>query len=112
MNDSKTARDVVVDALTARHEELRGEASPRDFDGASQILNALDAEGYSIVKLDPLGTALDPYIEDNDHIDHDSGTAGDECNRCVAEEAYRALGLNHPAMDEAAARGVEWTVQS
>lgn len=44
----RTARDVVVDALTARHEELSGEASPRGFDGASQILRALTEAGYQI----------------------------------------------------------------
>lgn len=48
-NDSKTARDVIVDALTARHEELSGEASPRDFDGASQILRALDSAGFVVI---------------------------------------------------------------
>lgn len=52
MNDSKTARDVIVAALTARHEELSGEASPRDFDGARQILRALDAAGFDIVPKD------------------------------------------------------------
>lgn len=41
----RTTRDVIERALTARHEELSGEASPRDFDGASQILNALLAAG-------------------------------------------------------------------
>ncbi|MFC0626122.1 hypothetical protein [Kribbella deserti] len=43
--DRKMARSVIERALTARHEELSGEASPRDFDGASQILNALLAAG-------------------------------------------------------------------
>jgi uncharacterized protein YbaA (DUF1428 family) len=47
--EKPTARDVIVDALTARHEELSGEASPRDFDGASQILRALDAAGFVIM---------------------------------------------------------------
>jgi hypothetical protein len=49
-----TARDVIVDALTARHEELSGEASPRDFDGARQILRALAAAGYRIVEADAM----------------------------------------------------------
>lgn len=49
MSEAKTARDVIVAALTARHEELSGEASPRDFDGASQILKALSAAGFEIL---------------------------------------------------------------
>ncbi len=52
MNDSKTARDVIVAALTARHEELSGEASPLDFDGASQILRALSEAGFAVVRRD------------------------------------------------------------
>lgn len=51
MNDSKTARDVIVAALTARHEELSGEASPLDFDGASQILRALEANGFMLLRV-------------------------------------------------------------
>lgn len=49
MTSNSTARDVIVDALTTRHEELSGEASPRDFDGARQILRALKDAGYQIV---------------------------------------------------------------
>jgi hypothetical protein len=45
------ARRVIVDALTARHEEIKGEASPLDFDGASQILRALADAGYVISKV-------------------------------------------------------------
>lgn len=52
-----TARDVIVAALTARHEELRGEASPRDFDGASQILAALDRAGYTVTRRDSVKVA-------------------------------------------------------
>lgn len=47
---ANTARQVVVAALTKRHEELSGEASPRDFDGASQILKALVAEGFLVIR--------------------------------------------------------------
>jgi hypothetical protein len=45
----REARRVIADALTARHEELRGEASPIDFDGASQILRALSTAGFSVL---------------------------------------------------------------
>lgn len=48
MTDQLTARSVIEQALTKRHEELGGEASPRDFDGTSQILKALEAAGYRI----------------------------------------------------------------
>lgn len=50
-----TARDVIVDALTKRHEELSGEASPRDFDGTSQIMRALAAEGFLLIRPDDEG---------------------------------------------------------
>lgn len=83
-----SAREVIEHAIN----EHGGVSTPAEID-AQAIEDALFEAGYSIVKLDPLATALDPYIEDNDHIDHDSGSAGDECNRCVAEEAYKALGI-------------------
>lgn len=44
-----TPRYVVAAALSKRHEELRGEAYPLDYDGASQVLRALDEGGYVIV---------------------------------------------------------------
>lgn len=62
MNDSKqdawtrprpNARRVIADALTARHEELHGEASPIDFDGAAQVLRALDEAGFTIIRKSP-----------------------------------------------------------
>lgn len=54
-----TARDVIVAALTTRHEELRGEAYPYDFDGAHQILAALGRAGYVVARKEA--------IERNEH---------------------------------------------
>jgi len=44
------ARDIVIDALTARHEDLRdGEAMPRDHKGGDKIIRALQEGGFQIV---------------------------------------------------------------
>lgn len=47
-----SARHVIADALSARQEELTGEASPIDYDGARLVLRRLEAEGFIITKTD------------------------------------------------------------
>ena len=94
-NDSKTARDVIVDALTARHEELSGEASPRDFDGASQILRALGAAGFVVTRRDRAQTYTEPrkreyvtgYLMDGRTIDLVKEHAS-SCGRPEAHEVH------------------------
>lgn len=54
MSTDRTARYVIAAALMRRHEELSGEASPIDFDGAGQILKALEESHYAIVRRTPL----------------------------------------------------------
>ena len=95
MNDSKTARDVIVDALTARHEELSGEASPRDFDGASQILRALGAAGFVVARRDRGQTYTEPrkreyvtgYLMDGRTVDLIKEHAS-SCGRRDAHEVH------------------------
>ncbi|MFC5268493.1 hypothetical protein ACFPJ1_40845 [Kribbella qitaiheensis] len=44
------ARDIVINTLTARHEELHdGEAMPRDHQGGDKIIRALQEGGFQIV---------------------------------------------------------------
>lgn len=49
MSINQTARDVVIDALTDRHQELSGKATTRDWTGGDQIIRALQENGYQIV---------------------------------------------------------------
>lgn len=50
MSDQE-ARDIVINALTARHEELHeGEAMPRDHQGGDKVIRALEEAGYQIVR--------------------------------------------------------------
>lgn len=46
------ARHVIAAALSDRHQQLRGEAFPMDYDGARLILAALETDGYTITKTD------------------------------------------------------------
>jgi hypothetical protein len=95
MNDSKTARDVIVDALTARHEELSGEASPRDFDGASRILRALGSAGFVVTRRDQAPTYTESrkreyvhgYLMDGRTIDLVREHAS-SCGRSEAHEVH------------------------
>lgn len=50
---------VVAAALSARREELTGEASPLDYDGARLVLRSLEKAGYSVVPNDG-GAAAPP----------------------------------------------------
>lgn len=50
---------VVAAALSARREELTGEASPLDYDGARLVLRSLEKYGYSVVSNDG-GAAAPP----------------------------------------------------
>lgn len=43
---------VIADAMAVRREELTGEASPKDYDGARLVLAVLETAGYSITKTD------------------------------------------------------------
>lgn len=47
-----SARHVIADALSARREELTGEASPLDHDGARLVLRYLERAGFTITKTD------------------------------------------------------------
>jgi hypothetical protein len=46
------ARHVIADAMSKRREQITGEASPLDNDGARVVLAALERAGYSITKTD------------------------------------------------------------
>lgn len=46
------ARHVIADAMAERYEQLAGEASPLDYDGARMVLAELEKHGYSITKTD------------------------------------------------------------
>lgn len=45
------ARHVIANALSARREELTGEASPMDYDGARLVLSHLEKSGFSVTQL-------------------------------------------------------------
>ena len=55
---TRTARHVIAEALSARREELSGEASPLDHDGARQVLRALEGHGYIVVHRSDVQTML------------------------------------------------------
>lgn len=84
-NDSKTARDVIVAALTARHEELSGEASPRDFDGARQILRALEADGFMVLRATDVTSVIRNIGEGagSEHYRYGRETARDDAARAI-----------------------------
>lgn len=96
MTDSKRdPRRIIADALTARHEELSGEASPIDFDGASQILRALGSAGFVVSRRDQAQTYTEPrrreyvpgYLMDGRTIDLVREHAS-SCDRSEAHEVH------------------------
>lgn len=54
------ARHVIAAAMAERHEQLRGEASPLDYDGARMVLAALELAGFTINQTDDGAPAPGP----------------------------------------------------
>jgi hypothetical protein len=81
--DQHGARNVIVEAISARYEELHGEASPYDYVAARQILNALAAGGYTLTRsneTDPsVGSSPAPSNERRE-----DGAVGPSANECLA----------------------------
>jgi hypothetical protein len=75
-----TAWNVIAAALSTRAEELTGEASPLDNDGARLVIRELEAHGYTITKTGhgPALTGGGPvprrfYLDRHRDISHVSG---------------------------------------
>jgi hypothetical protein len=93
-NDSKRdPRRVLAEALSERHEELSGEASPLDFDGAGRILRALDSAGFVIERREQTYTEtrkreyVPGYLMDGRTIDLVKEHAS-SCGRPEAHEVH------------------------